>query len=111
MAAGAPTTVAITPSFVDGIGGPAVFPDMFVHATQLGIGSRVATVDQVATAVRLLVQRAKVVAEGAGATPVACALADAARNSSAPSPGPIVCVVSGGVIDLPTLVELLSERV
>jgi threonine dehydratase len=111
MAAGAPATVANTPSFVDGIGGPAVFPDMFAYATQLDIGSRVATVDQVATAVRLLVQRARVVAEGAGATPVACALADAARNDSAPSPGPIVCVVSGGVIDLPILVELLSERV
>ncbi len=108
LAAGAPTTVTNTPSFVDGIGGPAVFPGMFANATQLSVGSRVASLDEVAAAVRLLVQRAKVVAEGAGATPVACALADAA--SSAPLPGPIVCVVSGGMIDLPTLVGLLSDQ-
>lgn len=107
LAGGAPATVATTPSFVDGIGGPTVFPGMFGHATRLGIGSRVAPVEEVGAAVRLLVERARVVAEGAGATPVACALADA-RNGSAPSPGPVVCVVSGGMIDLPTLVALLG---
>jgi threonine dehydratase len=111
VAAGAPTTVATTPSFVDGIGGPAVFAGMFAHATELGIGSRVATLDEVGAAVRLLVERAKTVAEGAGATPVACALA-AAGNDTARPDGPIVCVVSGGVIDLPKLVTLLrgSDR-
>lgn len=107
LAAGAPATVVPTPSFVDGIGGPAVFADMFAHATELGIGSRVATVDEVGAAVRLLVERAKTVAEGAGATPVACALADAGRGT-AHSNGPVACVVSGGVIDLPKLVALLS---
>jgi len=104
LAVGAPTTVDMTPSFVDGIGGPAVFPGMFAHARELGIDSRVATVDEVGAAVRLLVERAKVVAEGAGATPVACALADAA-----PLDAPIVCVVSGGMIGLSTLVELLRD--
>jgi threonine dehydratase len=109
LAAGAPTTVATTPSFVDGIGGPAVFAGMFAHARQLDVGSRVATVDEVGAAVRLLVERAKVVAEGAGATPVACALAEGG-DGSATTAGPVVCVVSGGMIDLPTLVELLSAR-
>ena len=101
-AAGAPATVDPTPSFVDGIGGPAVFAGMFAHATELGVGSRVAAVDQVAAAVRLLVQRARIVAEGAGATPVACALVDADLD------GPVVCVVSGGMIDLSKLAELLG---
>jgi threonine dehydratase len=110
LAAGAPVTVANTPSFVDGIGGPAVFPGMFAHATELGVGSRVAKLDEVAAAVRLLVQRARVVAEGAGATPLACALADAARGDAGSPAGPVVCVVSGGMIELPTLVELLSRR-
>ncbi len=110
LAAGAPATVASTPSFVDGIGGPAVFPGMFAHATQLGVGSRVATVDDVAAAVRLLVERAKVVAEGAGATPVACALADHGGPAGpARFEGPIACVVSGGMIGLSTLVKLLSD--
>jgi threonine dehydratase len=103
LASGVPATVPVTPSFVDGIGGPAVFPGMFAYALQLGVGSRVATVDQVAAAVRLLVERARVVAEGAGATPVACALA-----AAPPDAGPVVCVVSGGMIDVPTLVDLLS---
>jgi threonine dehydratase len=105
LAAGVPVTVANTPSFVDGIGGPAVFAGMFAHAMELAIGSRVAAVEEVAAAVRLLVERAKVVAEGAGATPVACALAAAEDGS-----GPVVCVVSGGMIDLATLVDLLSDR-
>jgi threonine dehydratase len=52
--------------------------------------------------VRLLVERARVVAEGAGATPVACALG--AHDVR----GKIVCVVSGGNIDLKTLLELLA---
>jgi threonine dehydratase len=110
LAAGEPTTVANTPSFVDGIGGPTVFVGVFAHAQELGIGSRVAPLDEVAAAVRLLVERAKVVAEGAGATPVACALADAASaGEPARSAGPVVCVVSGGVIDVPTLVDVLSH--
>jgi len=58
--------------------------------------------DDVARAVRLLVERARVVAEGAGATPVACALG--AHDVR----GRLVCVVSGGNIDLETLLELLS---
>jgi len=107
LAAGAPATVISAPSFVDGIGGPTVFADMFAHATELGIGSRVASVDEVGAAVRLLVERAKTVAEGAGATPVACALADRGNGTAQPK-GPVVCVVSGGVIDLPKLVALLS---
>jgi len=56
----------------------------------------------VKSAVRLLVERARVVAEGAGAVPVAAALAG--RGGA----GRVVCVVSGGNIDLKTLIELLS---
>jgi threonine dehydratase len=62
----------------------------------------VASLTDVARSVRLLVERARIVAEGAGATPVACAL------GSHDVRGKIVCVVSGGNIDLKTLLELLS---
>jgi threonine dehydratase len=65
-------------------------------------GSIVASLAEVGQAVRLLVERARVVAEGAGATPVAAALAGHAGR------GKVVCVVSGGNIDLKTLIELLS---
>ena len=54
-------------------------------------------------AVRLLAERARVVAEGAGATPVALARTGAAGN------GKVVCVVSGGNIDAAKLAEILGS--
>jgi threonine dehydratase len=102
IAAGRPTEVAYTPSFVDGIGSKAVFPQMFDRAKKLIDGSLVAELDSVAAALKLLIERNHVVAEGAGATPVACALSGKAGT------GKIVCVVSGGNIDSEKLVNLLS---
>ena len=82
-----------TASFVDGIGGPVVFPEMFELVRRLIQGSIVVSVESVAGAVRLLAERARVVAEGAGASSVAAALTGEA------GPGTVVCVVSGGNID------------
>ena len=65
-------------------------------------GAIIAELDEVKRAVRLLVERARVVAEGAGAVPVAAALAGRAGR------GKIVCVVSGGNIDTRTLIDLLN---
>jgi threonine dehydratase len=68
-------------------------------------GSIVMPVADVAAAVRVLVERARVVAEGAGALPVAAALSgkvDAKR---------IVCVISGGNIDRAKLATILEGRV
>jgi len=65
-------------------------------------GSLVASLDEVANAVRILLERSRVVAEGAGATPVACALTGKAGG------GKVVCIVSGGNIDAAKLVQLLS---
>ena len=104
LAADRPMMVERTPSFVDGIGGRGVLPEMWPVLRPLVSGALVAPLEEVARAVRLLVERARVVAEGAGATPVACALTCplAARR--------IVCVVSGGNIDSKTLIELLSAH-
>src|SRR5262249_40063816 len=74
LAAHGPVVVERTPSFVDGIGGRGVLPEMWPVLRPLIDGALVAPLDDVARAVRLLVERARVVAEGAGATPVACAL-------------------------------------
>jgi threonine dehydratase len=63
-------------------------------------GSLVMPVAAVADAVRLLVERNRVVAEGAGATPVAAALSGKAG-------GKVVCVVSGGNIDSAKLAKIL----
>jgi threonine dehydratase len=100
--AGRPTAVEYTRSFVDGITGPSIAPRMFELARELLDGARVVSVDETAAAVRLLAQRARVVAEGAGAAAVA-----AAHGLS----GKVVAVVSGGNIDPQTLARILQGGV
>ncbi len=102
LAAGRPVATDYTPSFVDGIGGSSVLPEMWPLAKALLAGSVVVSLGETAAAIRLLAERARVVAEGAGAVPVA-----AARKMSG---GKIVCVVSGGNIDPEKLSVLLSGR-
>jgi threonine dehydratase len=103
-AAGSPQSVDPLPSFVDGIGGRGVFPAMWERARRLLDGVLVAAPDEVAAAVRLLAERNRIVAEGAGACPVACALAGAAGA------GRVACIVSGGNIDLHRLGEIFAGR-
>jgi threonine dehydratase len=101
LEAGHPVEADYTPSFVDGIGGRTVFDEMWLLASTLIAGSIVVSISAVAAAVRLLAKRARVVAEGAGATPVAAALSDRAPQ------GKLVCVVSGGNIDAEKLARIL----
>jgi threonine dehydratase len=103
LANGVVQTVDYQPSFVDGIGSKTVFPQMLDRARQLIDGSIVASLADVASAVGLLVERNRVIAEGAGACPVACALSGKAGG------GKIVCVVSGGNIDAPKLCAVLNR--
>ncbi|HEX8163427.1 MAG TPA: threonine/serine dehydratase [Pyrinomonadaceae bacterium] len=103
LAAGSPQQVAYQPSFVDGIGSKGVFPSMFERARSLLDGSLVAGLEQVSRALRLLAERNRVIAEGAGACPVACALEGMAGA------GKVACVVSGGNIDLAKLCAILTE--
>jgi len=100
--AGMPKAVDYQASFVDGISAKAVFPQMFERAKKLIDGSLVAQLHEVAAAVKLLVERNRVVAEGAGACPVACALSGQAGT------GKVVCIVSGGNIDSTTLASILD---
>ncbi len=102
LAAGRPSAVAYTPSFVDGIGGRGLLPDMWPLVKSVLAGALVVSLDETAAAIRLLASRARVVAEGAGAASVAGAL-----SARAPS-GTIVCVVSGGNIDASVLAAILE---
>ncbi len=104
LAKGEATSIEHARTFVDGIGGPRVFPEMFALARELLDGSLVSSLDEVAAAVRLLVERNHVVAEGAGAVSVAAAV-----NGRAGA-GKVVCIVSGGNIDLSTLSVILEGR-
>jgi threonine dehydratase len=101
IAANAPASVDRKPSFIDGIGGKSVHPEMWPLVRSLLDGSLVVSVDAAAAALRLILDRTRVLAEGAGAVPVAAALAGMAGG------GKVVCVVSGGNIDIATLAELL----
>jgi threonine dehydratase len=104
LAAGRALTVTRTPSFVDGIGGKSVLPEMFPMARDLLAGAVVVSLAQIAAAIRLLVERARTVAEGAGAAAVAAALAGKVPGRK------VVCVVSGGNLDTSVLLEILQGR-
>src|SRR6185436_3071070 len=105
LLAGAPAPIEYRPSFVDGIGGKGVLAEMWPLARRLLDGSLVVSLDAVASAIRTLAERNRVVAEGAGAAPVAAALSGRAGG------GKVVCVVSGGNIDLATLALILQGGV
>ena len=102
LAAGKPVRVDYEPSFVDGIGSPEVFPEMFELTRELVDSSLVVDLDETAGAVRLLAERARVIAEGAGAAALAAALAGGASG------GKVVCVVSGGNIYASKLMAILT---
>jgi threonine dehydratase len=102
---GVPVPVDFTPSFVDGAGSGSLLSIMWERAQPLVTGSFAISLDDTAAAVRLLLERARIVAEGAAALTVAAALTgrvDAKR---------IVCIVSGGNIDGSRLAEILAGRV
>jgi threonine dehydratase len=99
---GEPVAVEYEPSFVDGAGSRSLLPRMWELARPLLDGAHAASLDDTAAALRLLAERARVVAEGAGALSVAAAL------SGATGSGKIVCVVSGGNIDFSTLTRILA---
>jgi threonine dehydratase len=105
LTAGGPVPCPRTATFVDGIGGPALLPEMWAPASRLLGGSLVVSVPEVAAAIRHLVQHAAIVAEGAGAAGVAAALKGLA------GPGRHVAVVSGGNIDPEVLTTILSGLV
>ena len=105
LSAGKPVEVDHTYSFVDGISLSMVFPEMLQLSSQLVDGALVSTLEEVASSVRLIVERNHVVAEGAGATSVAAALSGKAGN------GKVVCVVSGGNIDSGKLAKILQGQI
>ena len=105
LRAGAPTEIPYTPSFVDGIGGRGLLAEMWPLVSKLLDGALVQSLSEVAAAIRLLATRNRVIAEGAGATPVAAALSGKAGS------GKVVCVVSGGNIDAAKVCRILEGGV
>jgi len=103
FAAGAPQQFAEwKASFVDGAGGKSVFPRMWQRMRPVVDGSIVVSLEQTKQAMRLMAEKIRVIAEGAGALPLAAALTGKAGQ------GPIVAIVSGGNIDLKLFSELVA---
>jgi threonine dehydratase len=105
LRAGHAVQIDYRPSFVDGIGGRSVLAEMWPLASTLLSGSIVSSVEQIAGAVRVLAERAHIIAEGAGATSVAAAMSGSVTGRS------IVCVVSGANIDMAKLAAILAGGV
>lgn len=91
-------------SFVDGCGGKSVFPRMWQLAHHLLAGSIVSSLEETRKAMQLVAERNRVISEGAGACAVAAGL------SGKCGAGKIVCVVSGGNIDLARFSELVTRQ-
>jgi len=102
LATGAPVEVDYRPSFVDGAGSKALLAPMWEHARELVASAVAVPIEEAASAVRLLATRARVVSEGAGALPLAAALAGHGGE------GRVVCIVSGGNIDPDRLAAILA---
>ncbi|CAA9579278.1 MAG: Threonine dehydratase [uncultured Thermomicrobiales bacterium] len=102
LATGHPVEVPYVPSFADGIGGPFVNAEMFDLARRLLDGAIVVSREQTADAARLVIERNRVVPEGAAATAVAAALTGEAGG------GTVACLVSGGNVDTDTLLTILG---
>jgi threonine dehydratase len=101
LEAGQIVEVKHEPSFISGIGGLSVLPEMWPLASNLLDGSVVSSLQAVSEAIRILFECNRVVAEGAGATALAGAL-------SLKASGPIVCVITGGNIDKSHMVTILE---
>jgi threonine dehydratase len=90
-------------SFVDGAGGKSVFPRMWERMKTVVDGYVVVSLEETKSAMRLMAEKARVIAEGAGALPLAAALTGKVGR------GPIVAIVSGGNIDLKKFSELIES--
>jgi threonine dehydratase len=90
-------------TFVDGAGGQSLFPRMWERMQPVVDGCIVVTLEETKRAMRMMAERIRVIAEGAGSLPLAAALTGKAGR------GPIVAIVSGGNIDLQKFTELIGS--
>ena len=102
---GVPVKVEYTASFIDGAGSGALLPEMWEHAQPLVTDAFSISLEDAAAGVRLLLERGRIVGEGAAGLPVAAAVAGLAGT------GRVVCIVSGGNIDATRLAAILEGRV
>ncbi|HEY1777418.1 MAG TPA: pyridoxal-phosphate dependent enzyme [Solirubrobacteraceae bacterium] len=101
-AAGEPTQIEYVPSWVDGSGSRGVLAEMWPRVAPLIDDALSVSLEQTAAAVRVMAERLRVIAEGAGA------LATAAAQAGLCGSGRVVAIVSGGNIDPATFASILK---
>jgi len=89
-------------SFVDGAGGQSVTERMWQRMQPIVDGAITVSLDETRAAMRLIAEKSRTISEGAGALSLAAALTGQAGD------GPIVCIVSGGNIDLAKFADLVA---
>lgn len=104
LEAGGPRMIERVPTFIDGIGGRCVLEEMWPMVRSLLAGAIVVSVAEVEDAIYDLMERQHVIAEGAGGAAVAAA------KTGKGGAGKIVCVVSGGNIDLDQLARIVGRQ-
>ena len=105
LAAGKPQSLPATPSFISGIGIGRVLDEMWPLVQDLIRASVVASLEEIAQSVKILFERNRIIAEGAGAASVASALAGRAGK------GKVVCVISGGNLNPEYLIDILQGKI
>ena len=91
-----------TASFVDGAGGQSVTSRMWERMRPIVDDAITVSLDETRAAMRMIAEKSRTIAEGAGALSLAAALTGKAGD------GPVVCIVSGGNIDLAKFAELVA---
>ena len=102
LAAGGPVEMPHDTGFISGVGFSTVLPEMWPLISSYVDGAITVTIAEVVAAIRLLVEHNRIVAEGAGAIPVAAALAGRYEFSR------VCAVVSGGNLDSGALTKILQ---
>jgi threonine dehydratase len=94
-----------TASIADGAGGKSLFPRMWDRMRPVVDETFTVSIADTRAAIRIMAEQARIVAEGAAALPLAAVFSGQVRQ------GPVVCVVSGGNIDLDTFRGCLADQV
>ncbi len=97
-----PVSVEHQPSWVDGIGGGGLLPEMWPLVEARVPEALVSSLEEIGGAIRYLFARNQLVAEGAGAASLAPVLQRRVRG------GQMVCIVSGGNIDPELFARILK---
>ncbi len=105
LAAGKPVDTPHEPGFVSGVGFGTVLPEMWPLIKSCVDSVITVSLAEVAAAIKVLAEQNRVVAEGAGAIPVAAALSGRYAQSK------VCAVVSGGNLDSATLATILQGGV